>query len=324
MNSLTMRDIFLARQTIAPIARKTPLIQSRALTDRTGASIYLKLETLQKTNSFKIRGATNKLLNLSSAEKQRGVIAVSTGNHGRAVSYVAGQVGMQAVICISDRVPQNKVEALKQVGAEVVIHGQSQDEAGHRALDLQAERGLTMVDPFDDRLVIAGQGTIGLELLEDLPEIDTALVPLSGGGLISGIALALKTASPAIRVIGVSMERGPVMYHSLQAGRPVQMPEEPTLADSLQGGIGLNNQYTFQLVQQYVDEVILVSEAEIARGMAFAFFEQQLVLEGGAAVGVAALLHDKVPKLGGNVALVLSGGNIGMTSFLEIIQRAKG
>jgi threonine dehydratase len=171
--------------------------------------------------------------------------------------------------------------------------------------------------------VIAGQGTIGLELLEDLPEIDTVLVPLSGGGLISGIALALKTASPAIRVIGISMERGPVMYHSLRAGHPVQMPEEETLADSLQGGIGLNNQYTFQLVQQYVDEVILVSEAEIARGMAFAFFEQQLVLEGGAAVGIAPLLYDKVPKLGRKVALVLSGGNVDITSFLEIVQRAK-
>lgn len=323
MNPITMRDIYLARHMIAAIARKTPLIQSRALSDHTGASIYLKLEILQETNSFKIRGATNKLLNLSPAEQERGVIAVSTGNHGRAVSYVAGQLGMQAVICISDRVPHNKVEALKQAGAEVVIHGQSQDEAGQRALELQEERGLTMVDPFDDRFVIAGQGTIGLELLEDLPEIDTALVPLSGGGLISGIALALKTASPAIRVIGVSMKRGPVMYHSLQAGQPVQMPEEETLADSLQGGIGLNNRYTFQLVQQYVDEVILVSEAEIARGMAFAFFEQQLVLEGGAAVGIAALLHHKVPKLGRKAALVLSGGNVDMTSFLEIVQRAK-
>jgi threonine dehydratase len=176
-----------------------------------------------------------------------------------------------------------------------------------------------MIPPFDDPYIIAGQGTIGLELLAELPEIDTALVPLSGGGLIAGIALALKSANPHIRVVSLSMERAAVMYYSLQAGHPVQMPEEPTLADSLQGGVGLDNRYTFRMVQQYVDEVILLSEEEIASGMAYAFFEHHLVLEGAGAVGIAALLHNKVAGLGRNVAVVLSGGNVDMPSFLEVV-----
>jgi threonine dehydratase len=177
-----------------------------------------------------------------------------------------------------------------------------------------------MVPPFDDPLIIAGQGTIGLELLEDLPDIDTVLVPLSGGGLISGIALALKSASPNIRVVGISMERGPAMYHSLQAGKPVQVPEEETLADSLQGGIGMENRYTYPMVQQYVDEVILLSEEEIAAGMTFALLEQHLVLEGGGAVGLAALLYNKVSNLGQTVAVVASGGNVDIQTLLQVVQ----
>lgn len=318
---MLMQDIFRARQTISAIARKTPLIKSTWLTERVGAPVYLKLETLQETNSFKIRGAANKLLNLTPAEQKRGVVAVSTGNHGRAVSYVAAQLGIKAVVCLSEYVPDNKVRAIEQLGAEVVIYGRSQDEAGERALQLQTERGLTIVNPFDDPLIIAGQGTIGLELLEELPEIDTVLVPLSGGGLISGIALALKSASPAIRVIGLSMERGPVMYHSLKAGRPIQMPEEQTLADSLQGGLGPDNQYTFRMVQAYVDDVILLSEEEIAAGMAWALLKHHLVLEGAGATGLAALLHQKVQPPGRNVAVVLSGGNVEMGTLLEIAQK---
>ena len=317
---ITLHDIFQASRTIAAVARDTPLIRSEPLSERVGANVYLKLETLQDTGTFKVRGAANKLVNLTSVEQQAGVVTVSTGNHGRAVAYVARHLGFKAVVCISDRVPRNKVDALKRLKAEVVIHGQSQDEAEGRARQIQEERGASLIPPFDDPHIIAGQGTIGLELLADLPEIDTALVPLSGGGLAGGIALALKSAGPHIRVIGVSMERAPVMYQSLQAGRPVQIAEEETLADSLQGGIGLDNQHTFRLVQQYVDDVILLSEAEIASGMTFAFFEHHLVLEGAGAVGLAALLHDKVPNLGRNVAVVLSGGNVEMTSFLAVVK----
>jgi len=320
--NLTLHNIFQAKKTIASIARETPLILSDSLTERVGVNVYLKLETLQQTGAFKARGAANNILNLPADRKERGVVAVSTGNHGRAVAYVSKQVGIKATVCISERVPLNKVDALKRLKAEVIIHGQSQDEAEVRAHQIQDKRGATMVPPFDDPYIIAGQGTIGLELLADMPEIDTVLVPLSGGGLIAGIALALKSASPHIRVVGISMERAAVMCHSLQAGHPLEMPEEDTLADSLQGGIGLDNHYTFRMVQQYVDDVILLSEAEIASGMAFAFFEHHLVLEGAGAVGIAALLHNKVPHLGRNVAVVLSGGNVDMPSFLKVVQAA--
>lgn len=316
---ITLQDIFQARRTITPVARKTPLISADALANRVGGNVYLKLETLQATGSFKARGAANKILNLTAAEKERGVVTASTGNHGRAVAYVAGQAGLNAAVCLSKRVPQNKVEALERLNAEIIIHGQSQDEAEERARQIQAERDATMIPPFDDPFIIAGQGTIGLELLADLAGIDTALVPLSGGGLIAGIALALKSANPAIRVVGLSMERAAVMYHSLQAGRPVQLPEEPTLADSLQGGIGLENRYTFEMVQQYVDEVILLSEEEIAAGMAFAFKQHHLVVEGGGAVGLAALLHGKIDRLGEQVAVVVSGGNVNPARLMEIV-----
>lgn len=316
---ITLQDIFQAQQTIAPLITKTPLIKSTPLTARSGATIFLKLETLQPTGAFKVRGAANKILNLSAAEREGGVVTVSTGNHGRAVAYVAQQTGLNAAVCLSERVPQNKVAALKQLEAEVVIHGQSQDEAELQAHKIQAERGATLVPPFDDPLIIAGQGTIGLELLTEIPDLETVLVPLSGGGLIAGIALALKAANPRLRVIGLSMTRAPVMYHSLQAGRPLQLPEEETLADSLQGGIGLDNQYTFGLVQRYVDEIVLLAEAEIAAGIAYAFFEHQVVLEGAGAVGIAALLHQKVPHLAGPVAVILSGGNIDLNTFLQIV-----
>lgn len=315
----TMRDVYLAQKRIASVVRRTPLIASPPLAARAGASVYLKLENLQETGSFKLRGAANKLLSLSAQEQQRGVIAVSTGNHGRAVSYVARRLGLDAVICLSELVPSNKVLALQRLGAEVVVHGQSYDEAMARASELQKERGLTWVDPFDDFFVIAGQGTIALDLLRDLPEIDTAIVPLSGGGLISGIALALKTANPGIRIIGVSMDRAAVMYHSLRAGAPIEMQEEPTIADALAGGIYLDNRHTFRLVQEFVDETLLVSEEEIAAAMAFALEQHHLVVEGGGAVGIAALLHRQV-TVGRNVVVIISGSNVNVSLLAKIIQ----
>jgi threonine dehydratase len=318
---VTVQDVYLARRRIAPVARRTPLIRSAWLAECVGAPVYLKLESLQETGSFKIRGAANKLLGLAAEERARGVITVSSGNHGRAVSCVARQLGVDAVVCISERVPRNKVESIGRLGAEVVVHGRSYDEAEAYSFQLEQERGLTWVHPFDDPFVIAGQGTIGLELLEDLPEVDTVVVPLSGGGLISGIALALKCANPAIRVVGVSMERAPVMFHSLRAGAPIEMEEQDTLADALAGGIGLDNRYTFRMVQQYVDEAVLVSEEEIAQAMAFALERHHLVVEGGGAVGVAALLHRRVENLGRNVAVVVSGGNVDLSLLLDVAQK---
>lgn len=318
--TLSPGDIFDARERITSLVHRTPLLLSSMLTERTGANVHLKLEILQETGSFKVRGAANKILSLSGDRRARGVVTASTGNHGRAVSHVAAKLGLRAVVCLSERVPQNKVEALRRSGAELVIEGQGQDEAAERALALSEEQGLTLVHPFDDPLVIAGQGTLGLEMLNDLLELDTAIVPLSGGGLIAGIALALKSAVPTMRIIGVSMERAPVMYHSLQAGYPVQMPEEETLADSLLGGIGLDNQYTFDIVQRLVDDVVLVSEEEIARGMAFLMREHHLVAEGAGAVGVAALLAGRITELGQNVGVVVSGGNVAIEDLLRVIQ----
>ena len=318
---VSVQDIYLARQRIAPIARKTPLIESPWLTERAGASVYLKLEGLQETGSFKIRGAANRLLNLTADEKARGVITVSSGNHGRAVAYVARQLGVNAVVCLSERVPGGKVAAIERLGAEAVVYGKSYDEAEEHSFKLEEERGLTRIHPFDDPFVIAGQGTIGLELLEDLPGVDTVVVPLSGGGLISGIALALKSANPAIGVIGVSMDRAPVMVHSLRAGAPIEMEEEETIADALAGGIGLDNRYTFRMVQEYVDDTVLVSEGEIAHAMAFALEQHHLVVEGGGAVGVAALLHGRVREVGRNVAVVLSGSNVDLPLLLQVAQR---
>jgi threonine dehydratase len=320
MNDLnvTMRDVYAARHRIRDIAVRTPLIDSPELTERVGVPVYLKLENVQRTGAFKIRGAANKLRSLAEGERDRGVITVSSGNHGRAVAYVARQLGVRAVVCMSTRVPPNKVAGIRRLGADVVLHGESYDEAEHHALWLQQEHGLTMIPPFDDPHIIAGQGTIGLELLEDLPTLDTVVVPLSGGGLLSGIALAVKSADPSIRTVGVSMDRAPVMFHSLKAGRPIEMEEEQTIADALVGGIGLDNRYTFRMIQEYVDQTLLVAEEEIADAMLFALEQQHLVVEGGGAVALAALLQGKVTGFRGTVVVVLSGGNVESQLLLEI------
>lgn len=315
---LTLRDVYRARRRIVGTAARTPLVPSPSLSAQIGRNVYLKLETQQVTGAFKIRGAANRLLSLSPEERARGVVTVSTGNHGRAVAYVGGRLGMRVVVCVPDLVLSHKVAAMRALGAEIVVQGANQDEAEAHAAALAQREGLIIVSPFDDVHVIAGQGTIGLEILEDCPEVDTVVVPLSGGGLMGGIAFALKAADPAIRMVGVSMARGPVMVESVKAGRVLQLPEEPTLADSLMGGIGLDNQYTFDLVRRVVDEYLLVTEEEIAAAMRHALLAERQVLEGGAAVGLAALLHEKVIDPGETVVVVLSGGNVDMQKLLAI------
>ena len=315
---VSLRDVYLARQRIGGLARRTPLIESDELKRRTGVDVYFKAESLQVTGSFKLRGATNKMASLSSEEKARGIIAVSSGNHGRAVSYIANRLGISAVVCVSKRVPKNKTDAIRRYGAELVMEGETYEEAEEAALRLQRERSLIRVDPFDDPYVIAGQGTLGLELMEDLPQLRTVLVPMSGGGLISGTGIALKSADPSIRLIGVAMEKGAVMVESLRVGHLVELPEEPTLADGLAGAVPLDNRYTFRLCQQYVDEAVLVSEEEIAQAMAFALAEHHLVVEGSGAVGIAALMHEKVAHLEGPVVIVLSGANVDLPLLLDI------
>lgn len=316
---LTMRDIYSARARIAPIARKTPLVSSPALAELTGSEITLKLENLQETGSFKPRGAANKLLSLNPGARQRGVITVSSGNHGRALAYVAHRLGLRAVVCLSDTVPANKRDAIQKLGAEVVIRGSTYDESAKEAYRLVEKEGLEMIHPYDDPVIIAGQGTIGLELLEEFPGLDTVVVPLSGGGLLGGIAFALKSADPGIHVVGVMMERGPAMVESLRAGRVVDIVEEPTLADALAGGIK-PNKYTFELIQKTVDETVLVSEQEIAAAMAFALERHHLVVEGGGAVGIAALRAGKLQHLGERVAVVISGANVDMPLLLRVAQ----
>lgn len=315
-------DVYLAKRKIKKSIYRTPLVKSPGLREIVTAECYLKLENLQNTGSFKIRGATNKILSLSDDERKRGVIAVSSGNHGRAVASVAQKYNIPAVICISETVPRNKVQAIRELGAEIVIAGKSYDAASEGAEKLQVERGLTMIHPFDDPYVIAGQGTIGLELIEDLPEIDSVIVPLSGGGLLGGIALTLKSINPKIRTIGVSMDRGPAMFESLKAGRIMEVIEEPTLADALVGGIGKNNAYTLAIIQEFVDETVLVSEGEIAAGMTFALERHQLVLEGGGAVGIAAVLAGKVKEIGENTAIVISGANVDLPVLIEVAQKS--
>ena len=315
-----LADIYQADHLIREMIYRTPLIESPWLSKLSGCRIFLKLESLQVTGSFKIRGATNKILSLKKEEKKRGVIAVSSGNHGRAVAYVARNFGIPAVVCVSETVPENKVSAIQDLGAEVLVVGLTYDEATEAALQVQIERGLTMIHPFDDPYVIAGQGTIGLELLEEQPDIDTAIVPLSGGGLLGGIALALKSINPEIQTIGVSMDRGAAMVESLKAGQVVEIVEEPSLADALIGGLGSDNRHTFKIIQKYVDQTVLVTESEIAAGMTFALENEHLVVEGGGAVGIAALLADKVRNLGVKVAVVISGSNVNLSTLIEVAQ----
>ena len=323
-HNVTPRDIWVARRELEPLIRKTPLVVSPSLSERVGASVYLKLENLQETGSFKIRGAANRLLHLTDEEKARGVVTFSTGNHGRAVAHVARELGVRAVVCLSKRVPAYRIEAIRRLGAELAVVGECQDEAEEYANQLREQQGMTMINPFDDPFVIAGQGTIGLELLADLPEIGTVVVPVSGGGLIAGIALILKAADPSIRVIGVSMERAPVMFHSLRAGRPIHIEEEETLADALAGGIGLDNQYTFGLVQRLVDEMTIVSEADIAAAIAFALEEHGMIVEGAGAVGIGALRFGKAQHLAKNVAIVVSGGNLDPGTLLRVVRELDG
>ncbi len=314
-------DIWQARARIQPFVTRTPLISCNCSSELPSddMSIYLKLENLQTTGSFKIRGATNAIMALSSAERKTGVTTFSTGNHGLAVAHVAKQVGSRAIICISNEVPSAKVEAIRRTGAELRVVGKSQDDAEEYCYRLSKQEGLTVIKPFDDPYVIAGQGTIALEIMEDLPHVDTVIVPLSGGGLISGIALGLKSSNPSIRVIGVSMEHGAAMYESIKAGTPTEITEYPTYADSLRGGIGLNNRYTFSLVQSLVDDIIRIPESGIKDGMRFMIKQHHMIIEGASATGIGAILSREIKKLGRKVVIIVSGSNVDDKYVQEIM-----
>src|SRR5260221_2302731 len=320
---ITLQDIEMARRRIAGKARRTRVIQSDALAKMAGQPVWLKLDHRQPTGSFKLRGASNAIASLSGEECKRGVTTASTGNHGRALAYAAKLEGMQAIICMSQLVPANKVSEINHLGAEARIIGRSQDDAQVEADRLVAEEGFVLVPPFDHPAVIAGQGTIGLEILEDIPDVATVVVPLSGGGLIAGIAVALKARKPDVTVIGASMTRGAAMKASLDAGYPVLVEELSTLADSLGGGIGLDNRFTFSLVRELVDDVVLLDEREIAEGVRHAYALEREIVEGAGAVGIAALLVGKVKSRGPIVAL-LSGRNIDMDLHRSIVSGETG
>jgi threonine dehydratase len=248
-----------------------------------------------------------------------GVTCCSTGNHGRGVAYAARARGIRAVICMSALVPKAKVEGIRALGAEVKIVGRSQDDALRESLRLVEEEGLTEISPFDDPLVIAGQGTIGLELMEQRPDLSAILIPLSGGGLAGGVSLAAKAINPNVRTIGITMNRGAAMHDSLRAGHPVEVEEVASLADSLGGGIGLDNRLTFGLCRDLLDEIVLVTEDDIYRAMQTVYHEDRIVCEGASAVGVAAVQSGKL-SLSGPAATIVTGRNLDMRVHADIMQ----
>lgn len=317
-DTVTLDDIESARARIAGSIASTGMVRSDSLSTLLGQDVHLKLEHQQTTGSFKLRGATNAVLRLADEQKRNGVVGVSTGNHGRGLAYAARNAGVRCIICMSELVPRNKVDGIRAQGADVRILGRSQDDAQEEVDRLVRDEGMTMLPPFDHADIIAGQGTLGLEILEQCPEAATILVPLSGGGLISGLARAAKSKNPKVRVIGISMERGAAMYECQKAGKPVVVEELATLADSLGGGIGLDNRYTFPMVRDLVDDMVLVSETQIAGAIRHAYWEERQIIEGSGSVGIAALLAGLIRSNGPVVAL-LSGGNIDMKLHHRII-----
>lgn len=320
INDINLDLIKEASIVIKGMACHTPLRKSLILSQQLDKNIFLKMETMQHTGAFKLRGAANVILNLSEAEKNAGVVTESSGNHGRAVAYVANSLGIKAVVCMTELVPENKIIAIKQLGAEVVIHGNNQDLATEKALAIAASEQMTFISAFDDPYVIAGQGTIALEILQERPEIDTIVTQLSGGGLASGIAIAAKAIKPSIKIIGVTLVHGAAMYESIKAGKIVNVDEISSVADALPGPIPPNNQYTFDICRQLLDEIVQVSEQEIIDAMKYSLLQEKLVLEGAGAATIAMLLHHKNITLGENVAVICSGDNVDVTKLIHLTQ----
>src|SRR5262245_40766149 len=289
---VTLDDVLAARARLAGIVHVTPCAYSATLSAMTGAHVFLKLENLQLTGSFKERGAANLLIQLPAAERRRGVVAASAGNHGRAVAFHAARLGIAAVIVMPAWAPLTKVTAARQQGAEVILFGEDYDEAYARAREIAAERNCSFVHPFDDPRVIAGQGTIGLELAEQVPDLDAVLVPVGGGGLIGGLALALKSVRPAVRVIGVQAEEVAGMKAALAAGQRVLVPAAATIADGI--AVRRVGEHTFDLARRYVDDVVGVGEEEIANAILLLLEIEKTVVEGAGAVALAALVNKRV------------------------------
>jgi threo-3-hydroxy-L-aspartate ammonia-lyase len=314
--SIELDDVERAATRLDGVAHRTPVLTSRTLDERSGARVHLKAECFQRGGAFKLRGAYNKISSLDEDALRRGVIAYSSGNHAQAVAIAAGLLGTHATIVMPEDAPAAKLDATRDYGAEVVLYdrwNESREEIGAR---LAEERGLELVRPYDDPLVMAGQGTVALELLEDAPELDVLLVPVSGGGLIAGCATAAK-ARPGIRVVGVEPEAGDDTRRSLEAGERIRIDVPRTIADGLQAPEP--GELTFEVNRRLVDEVVTVTDDEIVDAMAFLFDRLKLVAEPSGAVGVAALLSGKLDPPAPQVGVVISGGNVGAARFAELV-----
>jgi threonine dehydratase len=298
-----------ARARVARHARHTPLLSSRLLSERTGFDVRLKAELFQRTGSYKIRGPLNKLLTLSEEERAHGVVCSSAGNHAQGVALAAAIYGIRAVVVMAENATPSKIEATRAYGAEVVLHGSIWDEANEKAEELVAHEGLTYVHPFDDLDLIAGQGTLGLEIHDDLPDVEVVVVPIGGGGLISGVALALRSRNPELRIVGVESAGAPAMQASVAAGRLLTLESVDCSIDGLK--VKRVGQTTFEIVRRFVDDIVTLPDADIFDAMLWTMHHCKVVVEGAAAAPVAALLHGLVPAApGAHVVCVLSGGNV--------------
>jgi len=308
--TLSAVEILKAKKNLEGIVYRTPLTYSKRLSEISGAEIYLKWENLQKTGSFKLRGAYNKVCSLTPEERSKGVVTASSGNHGLAVAFVAKMMGIKATVVVPENAPKIKVERCRAFGAELVLKGANYDESVIHCMKIVSERGATYIPAFEDYKVIAGQGTIGCEILEEMPDTDTIIVPVGGGSLISGIALWAKTFNPNIRVVGAQSTAAYTMYECFKAKKIVEVPVPPTIADGLAGGI---SQMTLDLVLKYVDEIVLAKEEELKSPILWVLKNERQVVEGSGVVGPAAILQGKIRfKPGEKVVVVISGGNIDM------------
>lgn len=305
---VTIADIYKARRRMAGLVQRTPLEHSPALSDLTGAEVYLKLEMMRETRAFKVRGATNFLMALPQADRSRGVVAASGGSHAAGVAAAARRLGVPATIVMTERSPRNLQDICRGYGAEVIVQGQVYDDASRLAEQISEETGRPLIHSYDDPLIIAGQGTIGLEIMEDLPDVDVVILPVGGGGLLAGAGSALKSLRPQTRVIGVEPERAAAMTASLQAGTIVELTDPHSLADKLV--VKAVGKLNLAMAQRYTDQMVTVSEDEIARSIITLVDKASLLAEGAAAAALAALLSLRHECEGKRVALVLTGGNI--------------
>jgi len=316
-NIIGLDDIEEARKTLNNVAYNTGLVHNTTFSEMTGNSIYLKMENLQKTGSFKIRGAFNKIAHLPKKYKKKGVIAASAGNHAQGVAMAAKAYGIKATIVMPKHAPLSKIAATRGYGAEVILHGHLYDEAYEKAREIQEETGAVFIHPFDDPEVIAGQGTIGIEILEDLPDTDIIIVPVGGGGLISGIAVATKSIKPDIKIIGVQSKNMPSMAESIFKDRITTVNGMPTIADGI--AVKTPGKITFEIVKRYVDDIVTVDEDEIANAILLLMERAKVIAEGAGAASVAALLNRMGQLKDKKIVALLSGGNIDVNMLSRII-----